>query len=64
MWTPARPTAARESLRYLQIAEKLTPEQTRSHRVARAVARDLLQLSGSRVRPELRELAERFGVAS
>jgi tetratricopeptide (TPR) repeat protein len=53
-----------ESLRYLQIAERLTPEQTRTHRVARAVARDLLQLSGSRVRPELRELAERFGVAS
>jgi transcriptional regulator with XRE-family HTH domain len=53
-----------ESLRYLQVAEKLTPEQTRAHRVARAVARDLLQLSGSRVRPELRELAERFGVAS
>jgi transcriptional regulator with XRE-family HTH domain len=53
-----------ESLRYLQIAEKLTPEQTRTHRVARAVARDLLQLSGARVRPELRELAERFGVTS
>jgi tetratricopeptide (TPR) repeat protein len=53
-----------ESLRYLQVAEKLTPEQTRTHRVARAVARDLLQLSGGRVRPELRELAERFGVAS
>ena len=52
-----------ESLHYLQIAEKLTPEQARTHRVARAVARDLLQLSGSRVRPELRELAERFGVA-
>jgi hypothetical protein len=49
-----------ESLRYLQIAEKLTPEQTRTHRVAR----DLLQLSGPRVRPELRELTERFGVAS
>jgi hypothetical protein len=29
-----------------------------------ATARDLLQLSGSRVRPELRELAERFGTAS
>jgi transcriptional regulator with XRE-family HTH domain len=53
-----------ESLRYLQVAEKLTPEQTRTHRVARAVARDLLQLSGARVRPELRELAERFGVTS
>jgi hypothetical protein len=51
-----------ESLRYLQLAEELTPEQTRSHRIARAVARDLLQLSGTRVRPELRELAERFGV--
>lgn len=51
-----------ESLRYLQLAEELTPEQTRSHRIARAVARDLLQLSGPRVRPELRELAERFGV--
>ena len=53
-----------ESLRYLQIAERLTPEQTRTHRVARAVARDLLQLSGAKVRPELRELAERFGVTS
>jgi tetratricopeptide (TPR) repeat protein len=52
-----------EALRYLQLAEELTPEQTRSHRIARAVARDLIQLSGPRVRPELRELAERFGVA-
>jgi probable F420-dependent oxidoreductase len=33
-------------------------------RGARAVARDLLQLSGGKVRLELRELAERFGVAS
>jgi tetratricopeptide (TPR) repeat protein len=53
-----------ESLRYLQLAEELTPEQTRTHRVARAVARDLLQLSRPRVRPELRELAERFGVTA
>ncbi len=53
-----------ESLRYLQLAEELTPEQTRTHRVARPVARDLLQLSGARVRPELRELAERFGVSA
>jgi hypothetical protein len=52
-----------EALRYLTIAEELTPEQTRTHRIARAVARDLIQLSGPRVRPELRELAERFGVA-
>jgi transcriptional regulator with XRE-family HTH domain len=51
-----------EALRCLEEAEKLTPEQTRTHRVARAVARDLIQLSGSRPRPELRELAERFGV--
>jgi hypothetical protein len=51
-----------EALHNLQEAERLTPEQTRTHRVARAVARDLLQLSGPRPRPELRELAERFGV--
>ena len=51
-----------EALALLQKAEQLTPEQTRTHRVARAVARDLIQLSGSRPRPELRELAERFGV--
>jgi transcriptional regulator with XRE-family HTH domain len=51
-----------EALNCLEKAEKLTPEQTRTHRVARAVTRDLIQLSGSRPRPELRELAERFGV--
>jgi transcriptional regulator with XRE-family HTH domain len=51
-----------EALRCLEEAERLTPEQTRTHRIARAVARDLIQLSGSRPRPELRELAERFGV--
>ena len=51
-----------ESLHDLQEAERVTPEQTRTHTVARAVARDLLQLSGLRPRPELRELAERFGV--
>jgi hypothetical protein len=51
-----------EALRCLEEAERLTPEQTRTHRVARAVARDLIQLSGSRPRPELRELAERLGV--
>jgi hypothetical protein len=39
-----------------------TPEQTRTHRVARAVARDLIQLSGSGPRPEPRELADRFGM--
>lgn len=51
-----------EALHDLQEAERLTPEQTRTHRVARAIARHLLQLSGLRPRPELRELAERFGV--
>jgi transcriptional regulator with XRE-family HTH domain len=51
-----------EALHCLEEAERLTPEQTRTHRVARTVARDLIQLSGSRPRPELRELAERFGV--
>ena len=51
-----------EALRCLGEAERLTPEQTRTHRAARAVTRDLIQLSGSRPRPELRELAERFGV--
>jgi transcriptional regulator with XRE-family HTH domain len=51
-----------EALRCLEEAERLTPEQTRMHRVARAVTRELVQLSGSRPRPELRELAERLGV--
>jgi transcriptional regulator with XRE-family HTH domain len=51
-----------EALQYLEEAERLTPEQTRTHRVARAVTRDLIQLSGSRPWPELRELAERFGM--
>jgi hypothetical protein len=35
---------------------------TETVRVARAVARELIQLSGLRPRPELRELAERLGV--
>lgn len=51
-----------EALRCLEQAEQITPEQTRSHRVARQVARDLIQLSSGRPRPELRQLAERFGV--
>jgi transcriptional regulator with XRE-family HTH domain len=51
-----------EALRCLQAAEDLTPEQTRTHRVARDVARDLVQLSGAHLRAELRELAERFSV--
>jgi transcriptional regulator with XRE-family HTH domain len=51
-----------EALHALQEAERIAPEETRVHYVGRAVARDLLQLSGLRPRPELRDLAERFGV--
>jgi hypothetical protein len=51
-----------EALHDLQEAEQIAPEQVRSHRVAHDVMRDLLQLSGPRPRPELRDLAERLGV--
>jgi len=51
-----------EALHALQRAEEIAPEEIRVHHVARAVTRDLLQLSGLRPRPELRELSERFGV--
>jgi quinol monooxygenase YgiN len=51
-----------EALHDLQEAERITPELTRAHGAAREVTRDLLQLSGLRPRPEMRELAERFGV--
>lgn len=51
-----------EALTLLEKADQLTPEQVRTHRMARAVVRDLIQLSGSRPRPELRDLAERLGV--
>jgi transcriptional regulator with XRE-family HTH domain len=51
-----------ESLYALQEAERIAPEETRVHYLGRAVTRDLLQLSGLRPRPELRDLAERFGV--
>ena len=51
-----------EAIHDLQQAEQLTPELTDAHHCARLVTRDLLQLSGLRPPPELRELAERFGV--
>jgi transcriptional regulator with XRE-family HTH domain len=51
-----------EALHALQEAERIAPEEARVHYVGRAVARDLVQLSGVRPRPELRDLAERFGV--
>ena len=51
-----------EALRCLEEAERLSAKQTRTDTVARAAARDLIRLSGSRPWPELRDLAERFGV--
>jgi transcriptional regulator with XRE-family HTH domain len=54
---------AGEALKALIDAEQIAPEQTRTHPLGRAVARDLLQLAGSRPRPELRDLAERFDVS-
>jgi hypothetical protein len=47
-----------DALHHLEQAEQLTPEQTRTRRIAR----DLLHLAGLRPRPERRDLAERFGV--
>jgi hypothetical protein len=51
-----------EAIHNLQQAEQLAPELTHAHHGARIITRDLLQLSGLRPRPELRDLAERFGV--
>jgi len=51
-----------EALHALQEAERIAPEETRVHYVGRAAPRELLQLSRLRPRPELRDLAERFGV--
>jgi len=63
-WPRPRPMRRQigEALHALQEAECIAPEETRIHYVGRAVTRDLLQLSGLRPRPELRDLAERFGV--
>jgi hypothetical protein len=51
-----------EAIHDFQQAEQLTPELTHAHHAARLVTRDLLQFSGLRPRPELRDPAERFGV--
>ena len=51
-----------EALHVLRHADRIGPEETRVYYVGRAVARDLLQLSGLRPRPKLPHLAERFGV--
>lgn len=47
---------------YAQEAERIAPKEAGGHAVGRAVTRHLLHLSGLRPRPELRELAEPFGV--
>jgi len=52
-----------EAIHDFEQAEQLTSELTYAHHAARLVTRDLLQFSGlRRPRPELRDLAERFGV--
>jgi hypothetical protein len=43
-------------------AERIAPDETRVQYIGRAVTRELLRLSGMWSRPELRDLAERFGV--
>jgi Arc/MetJ family transcription regulator len=48
-----------EAIHDLQEAEKIAPELTRPQRRAPDVMRDLLQLSGLRPRPELRDRNER-----
>ncbi|MBW1599106.1 helix-turn-helix transcriptional regulator [Streptomyces sp. JJ38] len=52
-----------EAVAALLEAERLAPEQIHSHHLARAVVRDLVQLSGSRVPKPLMELAERTAIA-
>jgi tetratricopeptide (TPR) repeat protein len=47
-----------EALHALQEAERIAPEETRVNYVSRTIIRELLQLSGLRPRPELRDLAD------
>jgi hypothetical protein len=54
--------AGAEAIHDQRQAEKITPELIDGHHGARVVTRELLQRSGLRPRPELRDLAERFGV--
>lgn len=51
-----------ETVRTLEEAEALTPEQVRSHPFVREMVRDLLRGERGRVNPELRALAQRVGV--
>ncbi|HEX6919492.1 MAG TPA: hypothetical protein VF314_04615 [Actinomycetes bacterium] len=43
-------------------AERLAPEQVRTHAFARDTIRDLLSLGGRRASPELLDLARRSGI--
>jgi hypothetical protein len=52
------------ALHAIQEAERIAPEETRVHYIGRAVAGDLLQLSGLRPRPELRDHAGRVSCRS
>jgi transcriptional regulator with XRE-family HTH domain len=51
-----------ETVRTVEEAEALAPEQVRSHPFVREMVRDLLRGERRRVQPELRTLAQRVGV--
>lgn len=53
-----------ETVRALEEAEALTPEQVRSHPMVREMVRDLLRGERRSVNPALRSLAQRVGVLS
>jgi transcriptional regulator with XRE-family HTH domain len=53
-----------DTVRVLEEAEALTPEQVRSHPMVREMVRDLLRGERRRVDPALRALAQRVGVLS
>jgi len=53
---------AADTVRTLEEAEALTPEQIRSHPMVREIVRDLLRGERRNVNPALRALAQRIGV--
>jgi hypothetical protein len=53
-----------DTVRALEEAEALTPEQVRSHPMVREMVRDLLRGERRSVNPDLRALAQRVGVLS
>ena len=55
---------AADTVRALEEAEALTPEQVRSHPMVREMVRDLLRGERRSVNPALRALAQRVGVLS